>query len=429
MNEITGSRVAVRPPAGRLTGVRMPFCWGRFVTLALVLLALQVAPLSAQGRGRTKSAPAPTTGVTLTTGTPQEVGMSPAVLEAGVGLYREAVARGDLVGAVVLVARHGKVVLQEAVGLRNREANLPMEKNTMFRMASNTKPVIATAVSELVERGKLGYEDPVRKYISSFDNYKSGFILIRHLLSHTSGFRINSLFLEPYMTKSAEHPDAPTLQLEVARFGDVGAAVTPGTSYSYSNPGFNTLGALVEIASGRPLADFLHDEVYRPLGMVDTYNWEVAEKLDGKLQRMGAVYYERKNGQWVAGWTPGDPPQVPFVRASGGLISTAWDYAIFLQTFLNGGIYGTSRLLKPETVQLMTSRQTPAGGPGYGYGWMIGEDGIYSHGGSDGTFAWVDPANDVIGLIFTQTPRGRNPRQKFMQLVRLSIEETKPPVS
>ena len=387
-----------------------------WLTFAVASIAY-VAPIAAQN-------------VTLTRGTPQEVGMSPAVLEAGLGLYREAVARGDLVGAVLLVARNGKVVLHEAVGSRNWEANLPMEKNTMFRMASNTKPVISTAVSILAERGKLRYSDPVRKYIRSFDNYKSGFITIDHLLSHTSGFRINTLFLEPYMTKSAEHPDAPSLQLEVERFGAIGAAVAPGTSYSYSNPGFNTLGALIEITGGKPLEVFLRDEIYKPLGMVDTYNYEVASKLDGKLNRMGAVYYTQKDGKWVAGWKPGDPPQAPFVRASGGLISTAWDYAIFLQTFLNGGSYGNVTLLKPETVKLMTTLHSPPepdNAGGYGYGWGLDGDGIYSHGGSDGTHAWVDPRNNIIGLVFTQTPRGANPRQKFMDLVRLSITEPRRP--
>ena len=392
--------------------------------LGIALAIVYDAPIAAQ-RGRNAAPPMVAQRVTLTKGTPEEVGMSPALLEAGVGLYRESVARGDLVGAVLLVARNGKVVLHEAVGSRNWEAKLPMEKNTMFRMASNTKPVISTAINILAERGKLRYTDPVRQYIPSFDNYKSGFITIDHLLSHTSGFRINTLFLQPYMTKSAEHPDAPSLQLEAARYGGVGAAVTPGTSYSYSNPGFNTLGALIEITGGKPLEVFLRDEIYKPLGMVDTYNHEVASKLDGKLDRMGAVYYTQKDGKWVAGWKPGDEAQVPFVRASGGLISTAWDYAIFLQTFLNGGSYGSATLIKPETVKLMTSRHTlPTpndSGAGYGYGWMINGDGSYSHSGSDGTYAWIDPTRNIIGMVLTQTPAGANPRQKFTDLVKLAV--------
>ena len=118
----------------------------------------------------------------------------------------------------------------------------------------------------------------------------------------------------------------------------MGAEVLPGTSYSYSNPGYNTLGALVEIASGQSLESYLDERIYTPLGMHDSYNHE----LPGKLDRMGAVYYRRQAGEWVPGWEPGDEPQVPFVRASGGMISTAWDYAIFCQMFLNGGIYDGS---------------------------------------------------------------------------------------
>jgi len=377
----------------------------RYALAALSLLLLQ-APLAAQ-----------TPATTLSTGRAQDVGMSQAVLDGAVGLYRETVARDDLVGVVLLVARNGTIVLHEAVGLRNREPRLPMEKNTLFKMASNTKPVVATGAAILVERNKLRYDDLVRKHIPSFDNYKSGFITVGHLLSHTSGFRITTLFL-PDMVPGT------TLQREVTRFGTAGASVEPGTSYSYNNPGFNTVGALIEIASAQPLDVFLREEIYRKLGMHDTYHLEVADKLDGKLNRMGAVYYRRTNGQWTPGWKPGDAADVPFVRASGGLISTAPDYAIFLQTFLNGGSYGGVTLIRPETVRMMTSRRTPAGESPYGYGWVVGEDGVYSHTGSDGTFAWVDPARGIIGMVLTQTPGGRNPRQRFVELVNLSLETT-----
>src|SRR5690606_30790487 len=214
----------------------------------------------------------------------------------------------------------------------------------------------------------------------------------------------------------------PSLQTEVAKFGAVGAAVPPPAEYSYSNPGYNTLGATIEIVSGKPLDVFLRDEIYRPLGMVDTYHHETEEGTDGKLNRMGAVYYERENGRWVPGWRPGDEPQVPFVRASGGLISTAWDYAIFLQTFLNGGSYGSTTLLKPTSVERMTSRHTPDGGPAYGYGWGL-QNGQYGHSGSDGTYAWVDPERGIIAMVLTQTPRGRNPIAKFRQMVELAVED------
>ncbi len=388
----------------------------RRAVLAATLLAL-AAPVAAQDR-------------TLSVGKPEDVGMSPGVLEGAVALYRESVARGDLVGAVILIARQGKVVVHEAIGSRNKEANLPMEKNTLFKMASNTKPVIATGIGILADRNQIRYTDLARQYIPSFDNYRSGFIQVRHLLTHTSGFRIPTLFLAPPAGGKVGN-----LQTEVARFGEVGAVVAPGTSYAYNNPGYNTLGSLIEIRSGKPLEVFLRDEIYMPLGMVDSYHMETADKLDGKLSRMGAVYYQRKDGQWVPGWKPGDPPTVPFVRASGGMISTAWDYALFLQMYLNGGVYNGKRILKEETVKAGIRRQTldmgvsMAGGAGsdgeesgYGYGWTVTAEGQYSHGGSDGTFAWVDPSRELFAMVFTQTPAGPNPIGRFRQLVNLSIE-------
>ena len=192
---------------------------------------------------------------TLSYGHAEDVGMSPSVLAGAVGLYQEAVERGDLVGAVILIVRKGRVVVHEAVGMRDQELGLPMERNTMFRMASNTKPLIATAIAQLVEKGKLSYTDLVRERIPEWDNYRAGFITIGQLLSHSSGLRIPTLFLRPLMEATAEHRDAPTLQLEAARFGEIGAAVPPGEAYRYSNPGYNTLAALVEIASGKLLED------------------------------------------------------------------------------------------------------------------------------------------------------------------------------
>ena len=398
----------------RHSHAHMPSRFSRAVT---VVAALALAtPLAAQGTVITRASPA-------------EAGMSEGVLAGGVALYEEAIERGDLVGAVLLVARDGKVVLHEALGWRDKARGIPMERNTLFRMASNTKPPVATAIATLVEDGELAYEDLVREHMPSWDNYRAGFINIGHLLSHASGLRIPTLFLQPYMEPSAEHPDAPTLQLEAARFGAVGAEAIPGTTYSYNNPGYNTLGALVEIASGMPLDEYLDREIYTPLGMDDSYHHEVAEKMDGKLDRMGVVYYERDGeGGWMPGWTPGDPPQVPFVRASGGMISTADDYVIFCQMFLNGGVYDGKRILSEESVELMTSpriRTNPGSeGPAryYGYGWSVSEDGVYSHGGSDGTDAFVDPSRNLIVLVFTQTPRGPNPLGRFREIVNLAIE-------
>jgi len=414
-------------PRSAPTHPASPFRWvtPRHVLSLFILTLLPFSGARAQESGQGRD-------VVLSMGTPDEVGMSPGILQGGVELVREGMEAGELVGAVLLVAKDGKVVLHEAVGSRHRGQDLPMEPGTMFRMASNTKATIAAAIGILVEERKLSYDDPVRDHIPSFDNYRSGFIQIKHLLNHTGGFRISSLFLEPYTQATPEHPDAPTLRLEAAKFGAVGAEVLPGTSYSYSNPGYNTLGALVEIASGQSLESFLDERIYTPLGMHDSYNYEVAEKLDGKLGRMGAAYdeYPEVGGDWIQWWEPGDPPLVPFVRASGGMISTAWDYAVFCQMFLNGGIYGGERILRETTVGRMTSDTYLSGGEaepergvrvGYGFGWHVDEDGVFWHTGSDGTAAYMDPSQDLIVLLFTQSPTPRLPRREFFGLVRSAI--------
>ena len=353
---------------------------------------------------------------------PEDVGMSSAVLHSGVHLFEEALKRDDLKGAVLLVGRHGKVVLHEAVGWRNQEDGQRMERDTLFRMASNTKPVVATAILMLVEEGKLSLFDNVRKYLPSWDNHRASYIQVRHLLSHTSGLRINTLFLSPLMEASTKHPDAPNLVLEAARFGDVGAQYPPGTTYSYSNPGYNTLGALVEIASGKPLRDFLRQRIYEPLGMVDSYNHEP----DAPNDRMSRVYRGGR-GKWTIQWSPGEPSAVPFPRASGGMISTAADYFRFLQMYLEGGELDGIHILKTESVLLGTASQTSnvhmpgEEGSGYGFGWSVASDGTYSHGGSDGTWAWVEPSRGIVGIVFTQSPGGKIPSRQFRRVVNASI--------
>ena len=364
---------------------------------------------------------------------PEDEGMSREILDAGVGIYRRAVERGEVAGAVLVVARHGRVVLHEAVGWRDIGKRLPMEKDTLFRMASNTKPVIATAVLMLAEAKKLSLDDHVRKYLPSFDTDRARDIRIKHLLSHTSGMRIQDsagegvIFFKPLLQKSAEHPDAPSLQAEVARFGAIGAEKPPGSSYSYSDPGYNTLGALIEAASGQSLGTFLRDRIYSSLGMVETSNHE----SKSPNERMAVVYKGANDGKLAVVWKPGDPPDYPFVRASGGMITSAADYLRFCRMFLNGGELDGKVLLSAESVKAAT---TPApntehpyrdGLSWYGYGWELFERGVYGHHGSDGTFAWVDPKTGVIALVLTQTQRGKGARVQFLKVVEAAVDQSR----
>jgi CubicO group peptidase (beta-lactamase class C family) len=362
----------------------------------------------------------------LTTGEPASVGMSGAVLREGVALFEQAVAKEDLQGALLVVARHGKIVLCEPVGWRDREKQLPMSRETLFHVASNTKPVVATAVLMLAEQGKLDVNAAVFSYLPSFDTPKANAITVRQLLSHTGGFRIPTIFLTPLLKKSQEHAGWPNLRAEVDRFGPIGAAVTPGTSYSYSNAGYNTLGAIVEAVSGQPLEEFLTERIYRPLGM----NESAHQDRPGLTERRACVY-RKKDDKWGCVYRPGDPPTYPFVRGSGGLITSAGDYAKFLQLYLNGGTYDGRRLLARETVRAATSPQTKAiyskeqlktRTSFYGYGWQVAADGIYGHSGSDGTYAWIDPDRDLFGIVFTQSTGGRNPRDEFVKIVRRAAE-------
>jgi len=348
----------------------------------------------------------------LRPGSAASVGMDQASLDRGVALFREAIEKDELRGAVLLVARRGTIVLHEALGWRHKGYRLPMEKDTLFRMASNTKPVVATAVLMLEQDGRLAVGDRAAQYLPSFDTYRSRAISIAHLLSHSSGLRIEPIFY-PFDEK-----ETPTLQGAVAKFGEEGPRVEPGTTYSYSNPGYNTLGAIIERASGMALEDFLESRIYRPLGMADSLNHEDP----ARLHRMATVYRGRRGDDgailWRQGFTPDDPPDFPVIRASGGLIATAMDYARFLQMWLNGGVYGDVRLLTEASVRKATAPQIPMGEDGsYGFGWMVSADGVFAHGGSDGTYAWVDPARELIGIVLTQSPGGQNPRDEFRKII------------
>lgn len=354
------------------------------------------------------------------TATPAAAGMDPATLQDAVTLYDDAVRDGRIEGAVLLVARGGKIVLHKALGMRDRERGLRYEPDTLFRMASNTKPVIAAAVLSLVEEGKVGLQDPISKYLPAFATDGAGDaakITVHQLLTHTSGLRISSLFLMPLLKETS-------LQREVDRFAAVGPKVQPGTSYAYSNPGFNTLGALIEVVAGAPLETVLQERFYTPLGMDDTSNSEVADRV----ARMATVYRHR-DGAATRGWSPGDPPDFPFVRASGGMISTAPDYLRFLQMYLDLGTSGGRRLLRRASVELATTAHTRSTYTAeeaakrrafYGYGWSVMTDGSYAHGGSDGTFAWVDPTHELVGIVFTQSPGAAVGRDKFVELVTAS---------
>lgn len=345
---------------------------------------------------------------------PAAAGMDAATLDAAVELFRGAVAREDLPGVVLLVARGDRVVLHEALGWRDRERRLPMERDTLFRMASNTKPAVALAALLLEQDGRLAMNDPVSKYIPAFADGPLARITIHQLATHSSGLPRSPIFL-PGLTAESD------LIREAARFaGALKLNREPGTAYEYSNAGYNILGGVIEAASGRKLQDLLRERVYEPLGMSETNHHEST----ADHARMSKVY-RRADGVWRPVWSPGDPPSYPIVRASGGMISTAIDYATFLHFWLRRGEHAGRQILAPENVARATSPLVRDGDAGYGYGWRVTSDGVFGHGGSDGTQAWVDPARELLVLVFTQvTAGGVNPRNEFLRRVQSAVRSS-----
>lgn len=376
--------------------------------LAFSLLAAALcAPLAGQGDGAKVAR-----------------GCDVEALNKAAASIEQLIAKHEVCGAVVMVSYCGSPVLHEAFGFRDVHGKTPMQKDTLFRMASNTKAITAAAVLTLVDEGKVGLDDPISKWFPTWVAGEAEKITVRQLLTHSSGLRISSLFMQPLMKKSEKHPDAPSLVLECARFGKVGPKEEPGTTYSYSNPGYNTLAGLVEVVTGTSFEQYCTERFYKPLGMVDTNNHESRADLD----RMSVVVRGRSkarwNARWNARWSPGDRATMPFVRGSGGLISTATDYEKFCRMVLIGGSVGAKRLLSTELVNEATKNQIPhIEGGRYGFGWRIDPDGAFSHGGSDGTFIWCDPARDLVGMVLTQTQGSKAlapARKRFRKLVTVA---------
>lgn len=358
--------------------------------------------------------------------------MAPERLARIATRMREFVDAGTIAGAVTLVARHGVVASLEAVGYQYLETKTPMRSDSIFQIRSMTKPITAVGVMMLLEEGRLLLGDPVAKYVPDFrglllvdsrDGQKvmtttkpSRPITIGDLLTHTSG-----------MGEAPERKEASaTLAESVALLSQVPLEFEPGTKFSYSNAGFETLGRIIEVASGESFDAFVERRILQPLGMRDSFFFPSPEQCnriashyepqDGNLQRFNGSL----NPEWQ---TPdGCRAFVAMVRYPGpswGMFSTASDMAVFHQMMLDGGAYKGVRILSTAAVEIMTAVQTGdlrgVRASGYGLGWFVqprGErlgflsPGAYFHEGLRGTFGWTDPQKDTIGILMIQLEPG-----------------------
>ena len=385
--------------------------------LRIILLILAV------GLSPRVFATTPSIATRLTSGRADQVGVDVELLSKAASMIRESVTEDKIPGAVILIARNGKIILHQAFGHRDLQRTQRMKPDSLFRMASNSKAITAAGIMLLVEDGKLDLDKPVGTYLKAFRNERWNEITLRHLLTHTSGIRIKPLFFTPVLQKSATHPQAPDLRLEVNRFSASAPLEPAGKTYSYNNACYNTLAAVIEEVTGS-YKQHLHDRIYQPLGMLDSCNHE----SDADHNRMSTVLRRQRDGTWSKVWKPGDAPDWPFPRGSGGMVSSARDYALFCQMLLNRGQYGGQQILSSDSVAEMTSPQTRhcEAAINYGLGWKVSElGGIFSHSGSDGTFVWVDPNRDLIGMVLTQCNGTKPPRTEFRKLVESACIQPK----
>lgn len=375
---------------------------------------------------------------TLTPAKPEQAGVSSERLSRVDELVNSYLNNGQIPGAVVFIARNGKIVHHKAYGYSNLENKTPLKPNDIFRIASQSKAVTSLAVMMLFEEGKFLLDEPVSKYIPEFKSPRvlvnfnekdSGYFTepakseptIRQLLTHTSGIDYAGIGNKEFKAIFAKAGVPSGIGNHQGLLGDKMKILAklplkhhPGERYTY---GLNVdvLGYLVEIWSGMSLDQFFKTRIFTPLGMNDTYFYLPKEKHN----RLVAVYETRDGkllpptGKIYDGVSP-EYPTLPGTYYSGGagLSSTVEDYAKFLQLFINGGVYNGKRLLSRKTIELMLTNQVQpplTNQIGLGFGLettandyqSIYSVGSFSWGGAFNTHYWGDPKEKLVGLIFT----------------------------
>ena len=379
-------------------------------------------------------------GQELPTAAPEEVGLSSQKLTRIKPALQTLIDSKGVAGTLTLVARRGKVVYVEGLGLRDIDGKKPMQQDTIFRIYSMTKPVASTAVMMLYDDGKIALDDPASKYLPEFKGLKvfvkpsdDGLGLedqkremtIRDLLRHTSGLTygiFGSTPVDQMYVKAGVLNPADTLADMTRKVGEIPLLYQPGTKWHYG-VSVDMLGRIVEVVSGKPLDEFIYQRICRPLDMRDTGFHVPPDKLD----RFATCYGPKTAG----GLAVNDAPETSTYRAlpalisgGGGLVSTARDYARFCQMFVNGGELNGRRLLKRETVQEMIRNQLPesaipiALGPirlegiGFGLGFSVRVEktpfvsaralGEYGWSGMASTHFWIAPQDELIVIALQQ---------------------------
>lgn len=393
---------------------------------------------------------------------PEQVGLSQERLNRIRPAMERDIAEGEMAGGVGLIARRGKIAYFDTWGMADREANKPMAKDSIFRMYSMTKAVTGVAVMTLYEDGRFSLRDPVSKFLPEFKNTKvvveqrdssvgkniyytvpaDREITILDLLRHTSGLNYTGPRDEHgelmYRKAGVGNPENPLAEM-IRRLASVPLVHQPGTIWDYSYS-IDVLARLVEVVSGQPIDQYFEEHIFKPLHMVDT-GYYVPEE---KWKRLAVLYTPSPGAPVKRSTGPAQDSykKKPVLMMGGaGLVSTAMDYARFVQMLLNGGQLEAARILSPKTVDLMRSNQLgdiPSvnnvnGRVGYGFGLTfavnlgidktgtIGSKGEYNWGGAAGTAFWIDPQEQMIGVFMVQVMPQLTTKDQFKQLAYQSI--------
>jgi CubicO group peptidase (beta-lactamase class C family) len=403
-----------------------------FARRSVLTLVVMVAFLGRSASTRADDPPA----------TPESLGFSAEGLKAFQQTMRALVDDAKLAGVTTLVARHGKVACFDAYGVQDLETRKPIARDTIFRIASMTKPIAGVAMMMLWEQGKWSLDDPVARHIPEFAGLKvatpngevpqSKPMTMRQLMSHTAGFDVSAGYAKANLTDR----DQP-LQAMIDKLARLPLAVQPGTDWRYG-PSVDIQGYIVEKLSGQPLDVFLRTKIFEPLGMKDTGFWVYKSKVD----RVTSVFTYGPDKRIMTAPRPRDPSSRPvFLSASGGLLSTTDDYFRFAQMMLNGGEANGRRFLKASTVELMRTNVLEEGvkvdlygpsleGIGFGLDFAVVMDpgkaatpdgrNTFYWGGAYGTWFWIDPTNDIVVVGMIQNVTGSTPTGGSPQVRPLS---------
>ncbi len=406
----------------------------------------------------------PMMAASLPTAKPQEAGMSAERLQRINQMIQRRIDAGEMSGAVTIVARKGKIVHFSAQGVMDLESKQPMAANTMFRVASMTKPITGLAVMMMIEEGKVRLNDPVSRYIPEFKGQKVAVpmpitpgtrgsgpgpatagapaspqfytvpaeheITVKDLLTHVSGLASGPMSNSD-VQKVARKPNE-TLADYIPRLGTTALEFQPRSRWAYSaQAGFDTLGRIVEIASGMPLDQFFRQRIFDPLNMKDITFWPT----EAQWPRVATVYQKGPKGLQKS-QNPNSMSSSVYFMGSGGLISTAEDYLPFGVMLANGGELNGRRLLSRKTVEMMRAMHVPdtlpGRNPGEGYGLSVRvvtnhaahgtllSDGSFGWSGVYGTHFFVDPVEQVVGVLMVQTS-SQEVNLDFENLVMQSI--------